>query len=357
MIYFSPARVLFLVLGAVFFSSAILFLLTRTKRVEFKLCAAFFGLFGIFFVFLAFLDMLEPFLGTFIYVALLTIGLPLVPIGLVLFGTLFGETEGMRRWLLPCIVGTLVDWLVCMLMLVVGINELWPLIVCRVWAFGCYAVAITVEIHRLRPLGRLPRQLQLFLVFIGLCILTLAALVVFMCLGLYSSLSFFWMLLAILFCVAAGILYRYPQTFRLLEEQSKDVHSSRSLLGNIDVHAKLGEIDRLMREEKIYRDPDLSLEQLAKRGQLSRHQLSELLNTYAKQNFFGYVTKFRVDQAKRELLDPRCGTILDIAFSCGFNAKSTFNQAFHKATGLTPSAYRTAERAQASNNPTKSSAP
>jgi AraC-like DNA-binding protein len=49
-----------------------------------------------------------------------------------------------------------------------------------------------------------------------------------------------------------------------------------------------------------------------------------------------------VEEAKRRLKDPGLSnmTIQGIAFDSGFNSKATFNTAFNKFAGMTPSAYK-----------------
>jgi AraC-like DNA-binding protein len=343
MLLFSPTRVFFLVFGIVFACFSVLFLLSRTKQSEWTLFAAFFGHFGGFFILLALWDILAAF-RLYTHVASLVLGLPLVPISLAILGKMFGETEGLRRWLVPCVLGSFVVFLICAGMFIGGMGRLWPLALSRGWAFVCFAFTISVEVYRLRPFDRLPRQLLQFFIFLAIGIMALAVLAVFHFFNPRMSHLLIWMLIAVILCFAASTVYRSPGTFKLLEAQSRGVRSSRSLLRTIDIQAKLDEIGRLLREKRIYRDSELSLLQLATQVQLSPHQLSELLNTYAKQNFSEYVMRYRIEHAKRELADPRGESILDIAFSSGFNAKSTFNSAFRQATGLTPSGYRKAER-------------
>jgi AraC-like DNA-binding protein len=52
-----------------------------------------------------------------------------------------------------------------------------------------------------------------------------------------------------------------------------------------------------------------------------------------------------VEEVKKRLEDPAYAhySILGIALDCGFNAKSSFNAAFKKFTGSTPSQYRTSK--------------
>jgi AraC-like DNA-binding protein len=98
----------------------------------------------------------------------------------------------------------------------------------------------------------------------------------------------------------------------------------------------------LMNDEKPYQDNSLTLSQLAKMLEISAHNLSEILNTRIKQNFFDFINQYRVEQAKKDLIDPEKQhlKILAIGFQAGFNSKTSFNTIFKKITTLTPSAYR-----------------
>jgi YesN/AraC family two-component response regulator len=57
-------------------------------------------------------------------------------------------------------------------------------------------------------------------------------------------------------------------------------------------------------------------------------------------NFFDYVNGWRITDAKRLLLQDARQSVLGVGFEVGFNAKSTFNAAFRKHAGMTPSDWR-----------------
>lgn len=101
---------------------------------------------------------------------------------------------------------------------------------------------------------------------------------------------------------------------------------------------RLEKVKAVMRSRKLYRDPDLSLPALAKVTGLTRGDLSRAINTVANENFSDFVHRFRLEEVKARLLDPACAdkNILDIAFDCGFNSKSSFNIVFKRYTGKTP---------------------
>ena len=97
-----------------------------------------------------------------------------------------------------------------------------------------------------------------------------------------------------------------------------------------------------METNKPWMDPLLSLNSLADDLSISPKHLSQVINLVFQQNFYQYINAFRVEECKRKMADPSAGSdnLLEIAYAAGFNSKNTFNAAFKKSTGMTPSEYR-----------------
>jgi AraC-like DNA-binding protein len=106
----------------------------------------------------------------------------------------------------------------------------------------------------------------------------------------------------------------------------------------------LARLREVMDGEKPYTDGDLSLQKLAERLRISAHHLSQVINERLNQNFFDFVNQYRVEEAKRQLLDTKKKhySIIAIAEDVGFNSKSAFNAAFKKHASVTPSEWRRA---------------
>jgi len=105
-------------------------------------------------------------------------------------------------------------------------------------------------------------------------------------------------------------------------------------------------LEKLMHSEKVYLDNELSLPALAQKMQISIHELSFLINEVHQENFFSFVNKYRIEEAKRLLLSEKFEklNILGIAYQAGFNSKTTFNTAFKKLTGQSPSEFVQTEK-------------
>lgn len=103
----------------------------------------------------------------------------------------------------------------------------------------------------------------------------------------------------------------------------------------------------LMEREHPYRQPELTLGELAERLETTPHRLSEVLNGQLTVSFYDFINGYRVREVQQRLVGPDGAryTYLALALEAGFASKSTFNAAFKKLTGLTPSEYRRAERA------------
>jgi AraC-like DNA-binding protein len=106
-------------------------------------------------------------------------------------------------------------------------------------------------------------------------------------------------------------------------------------------------LNNLMLTEKFFLNNELSLPDLAEELALSTHDLSYLLNEVIGISFFQYINTCRVEEAKRLMISDEYKhlNILGIAYSAGFNSKTTFNTAFKKQTGLSPSQYLQANKA------------
>ena len=109
-----------------------------------------------------------------------------------------------------------------------------------------------------------------------------------------------------------------------------------------DDHQLFDEVSRLVINEKLYLESDLSLTKLSKMLGKSSQHISSVINQYAQKNFNDYINYQRIQDAKILLLavENENYTISSIAFDSGFSSLSSFNSAFKKFEGTTPSVYR-----------------
>ncbi|MEW9625267.1 helix-turn-helix domain-containing protein [Rhodanobacter geophilus] len=93
----------------------------------------------------------------------------------------------------------------------------------------------------------------------------------------------------------------------------------------------------------LYLEPALTIGQVAKRSGYPEYLVSAVINRRFGGTFWDYINRLRVEAARERLADAGdTRSILDIAYACGFTSKSTFNAAFKRQVGDTPSAYRKA---------------
>jgi len=91
---------------------------------------------------------------------------------------------------------------------------------------------------------------------------------------------------------------------------------------------------------KPFLRPDFSLPDLAHQLNTSVHTLSQVINEGLKKSFFEMLAEYRVEEAKLLLKDKPNIKVEEIAEQVGYNSKSSFNTAFKKITGKTPSEFR-----------------
>ncbi|MCI0696889.1 helix-turn-helix domain-containing protein [candidate division KSB1 bacterium] len=133
-----------------------------------------------------------------------------------------------------------------------------------------------------------------------------------------------------------------PEIFAAEEERELQPKYAKSALSSDKADAYLEKLLNVMKTEKPYADSDLSLQKLAKKLAISSHHLSQIINDRLRQNFFEFVNRYRVEEAKRLIAVPenRNKNLAEIGFQAGFNSLSSFNAAFKKHAGMTPSQFR-----------------
>jgi AraC-like DNA-binding protein len=124
-------------------------------------------------------------------------------------------------------------------------------------------------------------------------------------------------------------------------EQSSAARYSRSALDAQRMDRIAEKLVQAMREQRLFADASLSLRGLSDHTAVSENYISQTLNDRLGVNFFDFVNAARIEEARRLLIE-RGRTVLDVAMAVGFNSRSTFNAAFRKHAGMTPSAFRAA---------------
>jgi len=165
--------------------------------------------------------------------------------------------------------------------------------------------------------------------------------VLLICLGFVVSLYTNYILGPVVFSfLLYGAVYLF---FRMEKDSSKNL-SYRKKLDTDEVERVAQRLEALMKEEKMYRDANLTLEKLAKKLSVSKYFLSQMLNDNLNKSYHELITEYRIEDASELLRTSEHLTLEAIAYDIGFNSKSSFFSAFKKLKGTTPSKFRGQEK-------------
>ncbi len=120
-----------------------------------------------------------------------------------------------------------------------------------------------------------------------------------------------------------------------ISKNSEKKKYEKSGLKEEDAEIFFQRIEDYMEEEKPYLDSDLTIVDLSEKLNIPKHYVTEIINKKNNTNFYMFVNYYRIEEAKKKLRDEEYKehSIIRIAYDCGFNSKSTFNNVFKKKLG------------------------
>ncbi|MBN1799802.1 MAG: AraC family transcriptional regulator [Spirochaetales bacterium] len=117
----------------------------------------------------------------------------------------------------------------------------------------------------------------------------------------------------------------------------------KQILTDEDTSQEYERLKSVMEQQKAYMDTELTLDDLSILTRIiPPPRLSQIIRKHEKQNFNEFLNSYRLHEVKNLLSDPenKHKSILELAFTAGFNSKATFNRVFKEVTGMIPKDYR-----------------
>ncbi|MDP4175986.1 MAG: tetratricopeptide repeat protein [Bacteroidota bacterium] len=177
-----------------------------------------------------------------------------------------------------------------------------------------------------------------------------------------------WSVISLLFILICGIVYYYKNKIlpklkiagilsssniksiredkRKLKTVKKELLPEREEKYKKNVDSEIldsisEKFTQLLEKEKVFLSEEISQSEIAKRLNTNTAYLSKLINEKYQTNFSSLINSFRVEEAKRLIRENAQDllTFEGISSESGFHSKSSFNAAFKKFTGLTPTEF------------------
>ena len=84
----------------------------------------------------------------------------------------------------------------------------------------------------------------------------------------------------------------------------------------------------------------IGISQIAEQFGLSANYLSTIFKRKTGERFIDYLTRIRIEAAKKLLIQNASASVQDIALMTGYTSSRHFSTLFQKYTGKTPTVYR-----------------
>ena len=129
-----------------------------------------------------------------------------------------------------------------------------------------------------------------------------------------------------------NILHIWRNLLFLINQSEPEIYTYNDMLREQRMH-------RMIEFIQTHIDAPLTVEDISAAANISRSECFRCFSLFGQTTPMGYTNRYRLQCAAQKLAHSN-ERISDICFSCGFSSISYFGKSFHKAYGVTPSAYR-----------------
>ncbi|UZR97717.1 helix-turn-helix domain-containing protein [Chondrinema litorale] len=153
-----------------------------------------------------------------------------------------------------------------------------------------------------------------------------------------SYMLYFHLILSAYFILLSSFYIKIPK--KNLEEQLAAIQIDVAINYEEELKRKL---KNAMLREKVFLNPDLTLNDLASKLDIKSTELSNFINNNLGKNYNDFVNEYRVEEFKQLMTTPTTdakATIIELAYDAGFNSKASFNRIFKQFTGMTPTQFK-----------------
>lgn len=121
-----------------------------------------------------------------------------------------------------------------------------------------------------------------------------------------------------------------------VKEQKEAENKNVPTPAQIKMDKRLEQFRQLMEVEKVWKDEELTSALLCERMNIGKTTLSAMISQQYDSTFRDIINRYRIDEAKRYMLEHPKATQEVVAQHCGFRNAQYFNTQFKKVVGDTP---------------------